>query len=812
MSFKKLLHQASLALVISISAALGSPLAAQTISGTITDNQTNDPLSGANLLQVGTTNGVSTNADGTFSLVLSPEGSTKVRITFIGYQTKIMDTREMEEQINITLTRKPLMSNEVFVNALRADEASPLAYENVSHTEIESRNLGQDLPYMLEGTPSVTTTSDAGAGIGYTGIRIRGVDQRRINVTINGIPVNDAESHGVFWVNMPDLASSVENIQVQRGVGTSTNGAAAFGATVNIQTSQMQPDPYGKINTTVGSFNTRKANVMLGSGLMENGWQIQGRLSKIESDGYIDRADSDLKSFYLSAARHGARSLLRADVFSGREKTYQAWYGVSENRMENGERTHNPAGSEKPGEPYDNQTDNYQQDHYQLHYSYELSDNWNANLSAHYTYGRGYYEEYKAGQALDEYQINPVQLADTTISRSDLIRNLWLDNHYYGAVFSTGYKKENQWSVTLGGGYNEYDGDHFGEVIWARYAGASEIGERYYLNNGFKTDFNIYIKGRYHLSEHLKAFADGQIRRITYNFMGKDRHQKPNADQEVVDIEQEDVLTFFNPKAGVTYSFNKNHQAYASLSVGNKEPTRDEYVNSTPRDRPRHETVYDWEAGYKGSFENFYAEANLYYMNYVDQLIMTGEINNVGAYVRQNVPSSYRAGIEVQAGVQLLPNLQWSGNATMSRSKIRDYTYYLDNYDTGRQEATNYKSSNIAFSPGFIGNSKLQFNRGEFLAELTTKHISRQYLDNTEASSRSLNPYLVNNIRLSYNWTAISGVEGIRTTLMVNNVLDETYESNGYSYGYISGGEQRHFNFYFPQARRNFLFQLSLSF
>lgn len=806
-----LLHTTFLCILLIM--AMSSSLIAQTVvTGTIVDAQTGEPLAGANVLQVSTTNGVSADEEGVFSLKLSDEGTTKIKITFVGYQTKTVDTEDAERPLHITMSPRTLISNAIFVEAIRADEASPLAYENVSRSEIKAKNLGRDMPYMLEGTPSVTTTSDAGGGIGYTGLRIRGVDQRRINVTINGIPVNDAESHGVFWVNMPDLASSVENIQVQRGVGTSANGAAAFGATMNIQTSQMEAEPYGEINTSAGSFNTRKANVMLGSGLMDNGWQFQGRLSKIESDGYIDRADSDLRSFYLSAARHGDRSLLRADVFSGREKTYQAWYGVSESRLESGDRTHNPAGTEKPGDPYENQTDNYQQDHYQLHYSYQLSDNWNANLSAHYTYGRGYYEEYKAGQSLDEYGIDPIQLPDTTIGQTDLIRNLWLDNHFYGAVFSTDYDIEDRWSVTLGGGYNEYNGDHFGEVVWARYAGDSEIGDRYYFNNGFKTDFNTYLKAQYHITDHLTAYGDVQVRRITYDFLGKDRQQQPDGGQEVVDVQQTDALTFFNPKGGLTYRFNNLHRAYASLSIGNKEPTREEYVDSTPEDRPRHETLYDWEAGYKGTFERFYIEANFYYMDYRDQLILTGEINDVGAYVRQNVPDSYRAGVELQGGLQLLPNLEWSGNATFSRNKIQDYTYYLDNYDSGGQEATTYENTDIAFSPDFIGNSMLQYRRGGFSAGLSTKYVSRQYLDNTQSDSRSLDPYLVNDVRLGYNWTTAPFASHIEATLMVNNVLDERYESNGYTYGYISGDEEQFFNYYYPQAGRNFLLQLSFHF
>ncbi len=789
-----------------------SSLFAQTINGTVTDAQSGEPLAGANIVQVGTSNGVSTEADGQFTLDLIEDEATRISVSFVGYKTKTIDVSDNEDSYDISLVSQTIISNEVFVKALRVDEASPMAYENISREEIERQNLGQDMPYMISSTPSVTTTSDAGTGIGYTGLRIRGVDQGRINVTVNGIPINDAESHGVFWVNMPDLASSVENIQIQRGVGTSTQGAAAFGATMNIQTSQMRPDAYGEVNTSIGSFNTRKANVMLGSGLMENGWQFEGRLSKIESDGYIDRAFSDLKSFYLSGAKHGENSLLRVDVFSGAEQTYQAWYGVSESRLENGDRTHNPAGMEKPNSPYNNQTDNYQQDHYQLHYSYQLSDNWNANASLHYTYGRGYYEEYKADQALTEYNFNPIQLPDTTISESDLVRQLWLDNHFYGMVFSTQYNKNDRWSLTFGGGYNEYDGDHFGDVVWAEFAGNTDVENQYYDNNAFKTDFNTYLKAKYNITDDLSAFADAQIRHITYEFLGKDRQPAQGGGQEVVNVQQTDRLTFFNPKAGLNYKFKDNQRVYASISVGNKEPTRDEYVNSTPENRPMHETLYDWEAGYKGNFDRFFVKANLYYMDYKNQLILTGEINDVGAYIRQNVPDSYRAGIELQAGVQLFENLEWSGNATFSRNKIEEYTYYLDNYDTGGQEATTYTDTEIAFSPGFVGNSTLRFTHQGFAASLNTKYVSKQYLDNTQTESRTLDPYLVNDLRLSYDWSTTPLLNSLEATLKVNNIFDEMYESNGYTYGYVSGGDRQFFNYYYPQAGRNIMLQLSFNF
>jgi len=790
---------------------IGTSIFAQTITGTVSDAQTGQPLPGANIVQVETSNGVSADTSGHFSLDLLKNRSTEIKVTFVGYKTRTIDTQKQGQTLQIKMVPKAIMSNEVFVKALRVNEATPMAYENVTRDEIKSKNLGQDIPYMLSGTPSVTTTSDAGTGIGYSSMRIRGVDQKRINVTINGIPVNDAESQGVFWVDMPDLASSVENIQIQRGVGTSTNGAGAFGATVNIQTDKMQPEAYGEVNTSVGSFNTRKANVKLGSGLMKNGWQFEGRLSKVASDGYIDRAWSNLKSFYLSAAKHGDRSLLRADVFSGREHTYQAWYGVPESKLKQGDRTYNPAGMEKPGDPYDNETDNYQQDHYQLHYSYQLMGNWNANVSLHYTYGRGYYEEYKADQALTDYGIDPVQMPDTTIKKTDLIRDLWLRNDFYGVVYSTDYQAD-QWSLAFGGAYNEYDGDHYGDIQWARYASDSEINQKYYNNNAFKTDFNSYLKAQYHITKKLNAYGDAQIRHITYSFLGKDKQKAQGGGEKIVDVKQEARLTFFNPKGGLTYNFNDRQRAYLSLSVGNKEPTRDEYVNSTPENRPKPETLYDWEAGYKGAFRGFFGGVNLYYMDYKNQLILTGELNDVGAYIRQNVPDSYRAGIELQAGVQILPSLKWSANATFSRNKIKNYTYFLDNYDTGKQKSMTYKNTDISFSPDFIADSRFQFNMDGFSAQLNTKYVGREYLDNTQKMSRSLDPYFVNDLRLNYDWSRSPIAQSINVTLQINNLFDEMYISNGATYGHIANGTQHFTNYYYPQAGRNFLLQLSLKF
>lgn len=788
---------------------------AQTISGTVLDAQSKEPLPGAAVRQMGTSRGAVTQDDGSFEIRLSEDGERALLITYLGYKDLEVDLSVSNKTGELFMFPETYIGDDVFVSATRADETSPITYSNVEREEIERRNLGQDVPYLLQSTPSVTTTSDAGAGIGYTGIRIRGVDPARINVTINGIPVNDAESHGVFWVNLPDLSSSTENIQIQRGVGTSTNGAAAFGGTINLQTSSSRVEPFGEINTGVGSFNTQKYNVKLGSGLMENGWQFEGRLSKLDSDGFIDRASSDLDSYFLSASHHGDRSLLRADVFSGRERTYQAWYGIEESVLEN-DRTFNEAGTEKDGEPYDNQVDNYQQNYYQLHYSYQLTDQWNANISAFYTKGFGYFEEYKADEALSDYDIEPI--LPSTPSESDLVRRRWLDNDFYGTIFSTKFTPNDTWNLTLGGGYNYYDGAHFGEVIWARYAGDSETEDRYYDNDGVKNDFNLYGKLQYELTENLNSYVDLQVRGVDYEFLGNGfvRSAGSSVRDSLVALQQTDDLMFFNPKFGFVYQLPERQRLYASFAIGNKEPTRDEYVDSSPESRPDPERLYNVEAGYRGDFSSYYMGANVYGMFYRDQLVPTGAINDVGEIVRENVDESYRVGLELQAGMSLSQHLSLSANATFSQNKITEYTQFTDQYDAsfnylGQQE-TVYEDTDIAFSPSVIGNGIIGYQAGGLNAELISKYVSRQYLDNTQTESRSIDPYFVNDLRLSYSLDEIDLLKGITATLQVNNLFNHEYETNGYTFGWLENGEPVNFNYYYPQAGTNFLFQLTWSF
>lgn len=813
--FKKTFYSTSL-LATLFSLFIFSQSYSQTISGYVYDAETKEPLQGASILQSGTTNGVGSDKNGFFEFDLITDRSKIIEVSFLGYEIQEILINDIGEELTIYLKFLDLTSitmaiddvyvpsklTELVVEATRVDDSTPFTYTNIDKVELEQRNLGQDVPYLLRATPSVVSTSDAGAGVGYTGIRIRGVDPTRINVTINGIPVNDAESHGVFWVNLPDITSSVENIQIQRGVGTSTNGAAAFGASINLQTSTSRTEPFAEVNTGIGSFNTQKANILLGSGLMENGWMFEGRLSKIVSDGFIDRASADLNSFYLSGSKRGAKSLLKADVFSGKEITYQAWYGIEQSVLESGNRTFNEAGTEKSGDPYENQVDNYRQDYYQLHYSYELAYNWTANASLHYTKGQGYFEEYKADQTLEDYGIT-----STVNTDSDLIRRRWLDNDYYGGVFSSKYQGYN-WDLTFGGGVHQYDGDHFGEVIWARDAGDSETRDRYYDNTGNKFDANVYGKFNYELTDRINAYADAQIRTINYDFVGLFNDQST---MSLVPIEENDKLTFFNPKVGLVYRDFDGDRAFISFAVASKEPTREEYVNSTRQSRPTQETLYNVEAGYHKEFDSFYLGANAYGMFYKDQLVLTGQVNDVGAYIRDNVENSYRIGLELEGAVCFTDQFQWALNATVSQNKIEQVAEFIDDYDNGGQIERIFNDTDIAFSPNFIGTSVLSFSESGFTGELLSKYISKQYLDNTQNDARSIDPYLVNDLRLSYKLSELGILKAITGTLMVNNILDAEYETNGYTFGFVAGGEQR-FNYYYPQAGRNFLFQVKWEF
>jgi len=708
---------------------------------------------------------------------------------------------QTEKKFNDTAYLQP-----VEVQAIRAGEKAPFAKTDLGKKDIEKNNLGQDLPFLLNQTPSVVVSSDAGNGIGYTGIRIRGTDAARINVTLNGIPYNDAESQGTFFVDLPDFASSANSIQVQRGVGTSSNGAGAFGGTINIATNELNKEFYVETGNSFGSFSTFKNNLQFGSGLLGKHVTFDGRLSRISSDGYIDRASSNLQSFYTSTAFVNEKNALRLNVFSGKEKTYQAWNGVAENLLKT-HRTHNPSGTERPGEPYDNETDNYTQTHYQLFYNRKLNPYWKGNLAVFLTRGRGYYEQYKAGESFSDYGLPDHVNGTTVITETDLVRRLWLDNYFYGSIFSLQYQKHKT-QLIIGGGYNVYDGKHYGTVKWASVPAAIPAGHRWYNTDALKKDGSLYVKwiqqwGRNPGSgrQGWQSFADLQVRHIDYRIHGFRYNPSLNV---------KEPFTFVNPKLGITYTYKK-WQAYISYALASKEPNRDDFEAGNSQ-VPKPERLHDIELGVekKGGWYAF--AANLYYMHYKNQLVLTGKINDVGAYTRTNMANSYRAGMELQGNINITTWMNAAANISFSENKIMDFTEYLDDYDNGGQQVNFYKKTDISFSPSVTAGGSINFipvKNGEI--SLVSKYVGRQYLDNTSQQARSLDPYYTQDIRLSYTiQNKISKSTGL--VLQLNNVFNKKYEPNGYSFSYIYGGETATENFYFPMAGFNFMVGVNVRF
>ncbi|CAN5888166.1 TonB-dependent receptor [soil metagenome] len=799
----------------------GSLLAQFSLSGEVTEASSQAPLVGATVILEHPAAGTAqaTDESGRFSFSNLPAGAYTVRVRYVGFEAEERGVQLASPQfLGFSLRKGQVFTEEVIVRATRATERTGTTYTNVSRQEIEDRNFGQDIPFLLNQTPSVVVDSDAGTGIGYTGIRIRGSDITRINVTVNGIPVNDAESHGAFFVNMPDLASSIQDIQVQRGVGTSTNGAAAFGASINVRTLDLIPKPYAETNHSFGSYNTLRNNVMVGTGLINGKFSVDARLSRINSDGYIDRAFANLKSYYLSAGYYGQSGMLKFVTFSGQERTYQAWNGVPEEKLAT-DRTYNSAGTDggKRQDPYDNETDNYQQDHYQLHYAKQFGEAWNLTGALHYTYGRGYYEQYKVNARFSDYGLAPLQVGTTTVNRTDLVRRRWLDNDFYGLTYALSYTPGSRFTATLGGGLNRYEGQHFGEIVWARYASGSEIRDRYYENDAHKTDFNVFGKSILQATDRLSLFGDLQYRRISYNFLGfNDDTASPQRQQQEVEYH------FFNPKAGITYSLSRAHSVYASYAVGNREPVRRDFTDSSPGSRPQHETLHNLEAGYRlapkeislfGLSSTLHLELNYFLMNYRNQLVLTGQINDVGGYTRTNIPESYRTGLEFSGGMAFGEFLAFSNTFTLSRNKITRFSEFVDNYDTGGQGVNAYQGTDIAFSPSVVSATQAEVQPLKGLrAALVLKTVSDQYLDNTSSASRMIEGYQVTDLRLRYRVQPVSWMRELELGLLVNNLFDRLYEANGYTFSYIAGQQMVTENFYYPQAPRNFLASVSLRF
>ena len=676
------------------------------------------------------------------------------------------------------------------IKAVRAGDKAPFTKTNISKSEIEKENLGQDLPFILNQLPSVVINSDAGNGVGYTGIHIRGTDATRINMTINGIPYNDAESQGIYFVDLPDIVSSVNSIQVQRGVGTSSNGAGAFGATLNLSTNEINDSMYAEVNNSYGSFNTWKNTVKFGSGLLGKHFTIDARLSSITSDGYIDRATSDLKSFYISGAWITAYNSLRFNIFSGKEKTYQAWYGVPENYLDTN-RTYNPAGTEKPGTPYANETDNYWQTHYQLFFNHKINSQWAFNDAVFVTRGYGYYEEYRAAQNFSDYGLPDYHTGNQTITSTDLIRQLWLDNYFYGTIFSL-QKHTKTSQFTLGGGWDKYDGKHYGIVTWAQYG----FPANYYYYNvpAHKQDLTLYAKLQQQVSASWQGFGDIQVRNVKYDINGFEDNPSLMVNKSYF---------FINPKAGITYSKN-NYQAYLSYSMADKEPNRDDFEANLSQ-LPKPEILHDVELGAEKRMLNYSYGATVYYMYYHNQLILTGKINDVGEYTRTNVPSSYRAGIELQGKANVLSWLNASANIAFSKNKVKDFTEYIDNYDTGGQNAVVHHNTDISFSPNVVAGATINLilsKKSEI--SLLSKYVGREFLDNTSDISRSLHPFFAQDARFSYRIINKFPKE-INLILQVYNIFNKKYEPNGYTYTYISGGSLTTQNNYFPMAGTNFM-------
>lgn len=710
---------------------------------------------------------------------------------------------------------------EVEVIATRATKTTPVAFTTITKQEIQKRNYGQDIPYLLSMTPSVITTSDAGTGIGYTSLRVRGTDASRINITANGIPMNDAESHQVFWVNIGDFASSLKDMQIQRGVGTSTNGAGAFGASVNMQTGELNMKPYVRVDASAGSYGTHKETLHIGTGLLHNHWAFDARLSNINTDGYIDRASVALNSYYLQGGWYGDGTSVKLIAFGGKEQTYHAWNYASKDEWAQYGRSYNSCGymyTDEQGKDhyYEDQTDNYVQKNFQLLFNHDFSGQWNLNAALHYTKGDGYYQEYKRKRTLTEYGLEPFYIGDELIKKSDLVRKKAMDNWFCGGVFALTYKGTIV-NATLGGGFNRYDGDHFGRILWLKnYVGDLDVDKNYYFNNATKDDGNVYLKADFSLAKGLNAYADLQYRHITYKIKGENDNYDWFGRGAMQALGINEQFDFFNPKFGLNWQINPSHRLFASFSLANKEPTRNNYTDGKFNVHPKSERLYDWELGYNYANSWLNVGANLYYMKYKDQLILTGELNEIGEALAANVPDSYRAGLELTAGVKF-GGFSWDANATLSKNRIQDFveTLYENEDNTADTWVINHGDTHIAFSPSFIFNNRFVYSYKGLEASLQSQYVSRQYMSNADVKDHLMDAYFVSNLDLSYTFK-MRGVKSMTIGATVYNLFNEEYENNGYAGSgfYYDNGEKVRYNYagYAAQAGTNFLAHISLSF
>jgi iron complex outermembrane receptor protein len=762
--------------------------AQNTFKGKVTDATSGSAVQGATI-EFEKNGSVVTDANGIFTISI-PSHSYLIKITSIGYKKLETRTAFTPDIAEFKLERYDLFLQPVEIHAIRAGDKAPFTKTDISKRDIEKNNLGQDLPFLLNQTPSIVINSDAGNGVGYTGIRIRGTDATRINVTLNGIPYNDAESQGTYFVDLPDIASSLSSIQIQRGVGTSSNGAGAFGASINIASNEFREDPYAEINNSYGSFNTWKHTVKAGSGLLNDHFTIDSRLSKISSDGFIDRAASNLQSFYLSTAYINKKSTFRLNIISGKEKTYQAWNGILQEDLKNS-RTYNSAGTQKPGKPYENETDNYQQDHYQLFFNHQFSDQLTFNTAVFLTRGKGYYEQYKAKQSFSKYGLPVTIIGADTIRKTDLVRQLWLNNYFYGNILSLQYHKKNS-QFTIGSSVNRYDGIHYGNVVWSQMF--VPLNHQWYHLDARKTDASVYAKLQQKIAFNWEGFLDLQYRHVSYNM---------NGFRDNPSLVVKNKYNFLNPKAGVSYTHD-DLSAYLSYAIGNKEPNRDDFEAGLTN-QPKAETLHDFEAGIAKKSSWFSWGLTGYYMLYKNQLVLTGKINDVGAYTRTNIPNSYRTGIELQGTLKVLPWLNASGNLAFSSNKVKNFSEYIDDYDNGGQKMVVHTKPDIAFSPDIISSGALNITpikNSEI--SFISKYVGKQYLDNTSNNARSLSAYYVQDVRIMYT-IKHPILKEAQLILQVNNLFNKKYEPNGYTYSYIDAGRIQTENYLFPMAGINWM-------
>jgi iron complex outermembrane receptor protein len=695
--------------------------------------------------------------------------------------------------------------DEVLVKSVRVKEKAPITHSNVTKKEISKRNLGQDIPVLLNFLPSVVTTTDAGAGVGYTGIRVRGVSPQSTNITINGIPYNDAESLGTFWVNLGDFASSVESLQLQRGVGTSTNGSGAFGASINVLTDAVSKDASGEISNSFGSFNTRKHTVKFSTGLLNNHFEIAGRLSNISSDGYIDRASADLKSYFIQGSYVDANTLIKAIAFGGNELTYQAWYGIDAQTLEDN-RTFNFAGiyTDDNGNTrfYDNEVDNYSQDHYQLHWNQRYNNNWSTTVGLNYTYGRGYFEQFREDDDFSTYGFEELTVNGETVNTTDLIRRRWLDNDFYVINASANYKND-VLDMIFGGSLSHYDGDHFGEVIWAEFASQSDIRDRYYDCNSLKNDLSVFSKANYQLNEKVSLYGDLQVRNVTYKTFGNT--------SDLVDFEVDEAFTFFNPKAGITYDLNTNNSFYFSYARANREPNRTDFESNNSIEP---EQLNDFELGWRHKKGNFTFNANAYYMLYNQQLVLSGRLDDVGNPIRTNSGESYRLGLELEAIIPVSPKLTLQPNMTLSSNKNKETIISLNG------ELVDLGKTDISFSPELVAANAIVFQPSKNLQmSLLSKYVGEQFMGNTENPESKLDSFFVNDLNVTYTIETDAFFKSIVFTGLVNNIFGEEYVSNGYfgSFDFDdpdspTGTSTGFFSGFYPQATTNFLAGVTLNF